>query len=201
VRFEVILIGVYRDQCYVGCDTVLITREIPVAVLLNLLSPSSVCLRLRGITSHDQMNGVLTYKIWGVFWNVYWNCIYWLLHGVIFLWLLFLLLSTRARHLWIVLHYCWCNWMQYLRCLLELCAKCVLLQLLNLSRYKIFIGSFCITFQTAAVYFTVWNHCFLCRRHTTWPKREADCRTTGIHRAWRRNNSAELFGWGRSWLI
>lgn len=63
MRFEVILIGVHRDQCYVGCDTVLITREIPVAVLLNLLSPFSVCLRLHGTTSHDQTNDVLIYKM------------------------------------------------------------------------------------------------------------------------------------------
>jgi hypothetical protein len=31
VRFEVILVGDYEDQCYVGCDTILITREVPVA--------------------------------------------------------------------------------------------------------------------------------------------------------------------------
>lgn len=63
VRFEVILVGDYEDQCYVVCDTVLITREVPVAVLLNLLSPSSFCLTLHGITSHDQMNDVLTHNM------------------------------------------------------------------------------------------------------------------------------------------
>ena len=46
-----------------GCDTVLITREVQVSVLLNLLSPSLFCLTLHGVTSHDQMNKVLTYNV------------------------------------------------------------------------------------------------------------------------------------------
>ena len=63
VTFEVILIGDKEDQCYVGCDTVLITREVQVAVLLILLSPPSFCLTLHGVTSHDQMNDVLTHNM------------------------------------------------------------------------------------------------------------------------------------------
>ena len=46
-----------------GCDTVLITRQVQVAVLLNLLSPSLFCLTLHGVTAHDQMNDVLTHNM------------------------------------------------------------------------------------------------------------------------------------------
>jgi len=48
----------------------LITREVQVAVLLILLSPPSFCLTLHGVTSHDQMNDVLTHNMWDVSWNV-----------------------------------------------------------------------------------------------------------------------------------
>ena len=63
VRYEVVLVGDYEDQCYVGCGTVLITREVPVAVLLNLLSPASFCLTIHGVTSDDQMNDVSTHNM------------------------------------------------------------------------------------------------------------------------------------------